>query len=261
MSGWICLHRDIQNHWIFSDAERFRAWVDLIMLSNHEDNKFMINDTLITVTRGQLAWSQLSLSNRWKWTRQKTRTFLKLLQNESMIDTKSNHHTTIITICNYSQYQDSPTNQQPTNNQPITNQQPTLNQPITTDNNVNNVNKKEKSTRAKIPFFETVELPFFIDRELFIGWQRERKKQHPKAAQTEYAINQHISELSDLEMSGYPANACLVFIRTGIWQGVNKQVCIDKMSNNGQANSNKSYQQQEREHSQKIQDAINSMDF
>jgi hypothetical protein len=151
MAGWITLHRKIQNHWLwdFKHPEKYMAWCDLLMMANHEDKKFMINNSLIECKRGQLALSQLTLSSRWKWGRQKVRTFLEMLKNDSMIDIKTNQHTTIITICNYSLYQDMQPTKQPTDNQPITNAQPTLNQPITTTkqykqlNNENNVNKKD----------------------------------------------------------------------------------------------------------------------
>jgi hypothetical protein len=122
MAGWICLQRDIQDHWIYQDPEKFRAWVDMIMLANHEPKKIRINNAFVICERGQLAYSQLSLADRWKWSRQVTRTFLQLLKNESMIEIESNQHTSIITICNYSIYQGYQPQKQPTVNQPTVNQ-------------------------------------------------------------------------------------------------------------------------------------------
>lgn len=41
--GWIKLYRDITEHWIFQDAEYFKAWVWLIMIANHEDSVILFN--------------------------------------------------------------------------------------------------------------------------------------------------------------------------------------------------------------------------
>lgn len=106
MSGWICLHRGIQSHWIYADANKLKAWLDLLLTANIEDKKFMIKSQMITCKRGQLAVSQKTLEQRWKWSRNQVRHFLELLENDGMITIESNHLTSIITICNYREFQD-----------------------------------------------------------------------------------------------------------------------------------------------------------
>ena len=94
-----------------------------------------------------------------------------------------------------------------------------------------------KKTRQKTvkpekpkPFYETIEIPDFIDREMWLGWQRERKEKFKsKAAYTAFAINQHLLQLTELHNEGFNANAALVLIRSSVWQGVNKNVCIEKL--------------------------------
>jgi hypothetical protein len=107
-NGWICLHRDIQAHWLFNFAEpdKFMAWCDLLMSANHEDKKFMVKGRVIECKRGQVAMSQTTLQKRWKMSQNKLKRFLVLLKNEGMIDFETNELTTIITICNYSKFQD-----------------------------------------------------------------------------------------------------------------------------------------------------------
>jgi hypothetical protein len=43
--GWICLHRQIQDHWLWEDRpfSRGQAWIDLLMLANHEDKKMIFD--------------------------------------------------------------------------------------------------------------------------------------------------------------------------------------------------------------------------
>jgi len=93
-------------------------------------------------------------------------------------------------------------------------------------------NPKPKTVKPEKPkpYYETVEIPEFIDREMWLGWQRERKEKFKsKAAYTEYAINQHLLQLTELQNEGFNANAALVLIRSSVWQGVNKSVCIEKL--------------------------------
>ena len=108
MAGWICLYRDIQDHWLFNfdEPDKFMAWCDLLMLANIEDKKFKLKGQLVECHRGQVGLSQVSLAKRWKWSRSKVIRFLYLLEKEGMISTKSGHLNTTITICNYSKFQD-----------------------------------------------------------------------------------------------------------------------------------------------------------
>lgn len=107
MAGWICLHRDIQEHWVFdfNEPDKALAWIDLLLLANHNENKFFIKGFLIECKRGQVAQSQLSLQKRWKMSQNKLKRFLVLLKKEGMIDFETNELTTLITICNYSAFQ------------------------------------------------------------------------------------------------------------------------------------------------------------
>jgi hypothetical protein len=107
--GWICLHRDIQAHWLFNfnESDKALAWIDLLLLASHEDNKFMAKGRVVECRRGQIAMSQITLQKRWKMSQNKLKRFLVLLKNDGMIELETNDLTTIITICNYNKYQDN----------------------------------------------------------------------------------------------------------------------------------------------------------
>ncbi len=107
--GFIKLDRNIFDHWIFQDAERFRAFVDLIQLSRWKDEKLLIGNDVVTVPRGSYYTSELKLAERWNWSRKRTREFLKLLENENMIIKKGTTKGTMLTIENYRLYQDEGT--------------------------------------------------------------------------------------------------------------------------------------------------------
>lgn len=104
------------------------------------------------IERGQVITGRLTLSNETGISEQSIRTCLKRLESTGEIMQKSTNKFTIITVCNYDNYQqDEPaTNQQLTNNQPATNQQ------LTTNKNIRI--KELKKEDSKIAFSEFVRL-------------------------------------------------------------------------------------------------------
>lgn len=105
--GWIKLHRKIQDHWIYQEKRqfsRYEAWLDLIMLANHRDNKSLIDGELITVKKGSFITSKRQLCGRWNWSNTKVDNFLKLLEEDGMVTHKSDTKKTVITIAKYEVY-------------------------------------------------------------------------------------------------------------------------------------------------------------
>lgn len=109
--GFIKIDRNMFDHWIFQDAERFRAFVDLIQLARWKDEKLLIGNDIVIVPRGSYYTSELKLADRWSWGRDKTRSFLSLLEKEKMITKNGTTKGTMITVTSYRDYQDiTPTN-------------------------------------------------------------------------------------------------------------------------------------------------------
>ncbi len=149
--GWITIHRELSEHWLWKDKpfSFSGAWVDLIMMANHKDGKFPLGEEIIHVKRGSFITSQKKLSERWGWSRSKVNRFLKLLENDAMIELKSDNKKTALTICNYSDYQDVRTaNEHQKDIKPTSNQHQTdTNNNDNNDNNdlLNNIVRKTKS--------------------------------------------------------------------------------------------------------------------
>ena len=109
MQGWVHLHRSFMDHWLygkkpFCDA---MAWVDLILLANHESNKFYVDGDVVNIERGQTFTSYRSLSNRWGWGAPRIKKFLELLEREKMLEVKTFKNGTLLTLVNYEVYQDT----------------------------------------------------------------------------------------------------------------------------------------------------------
>lgn len=104
MSGWIRLHRQIKDHWIWQDPVKFQWWLDLLLSANYAPAKVLIGSKLIDCDRGQTIRSLTQWAQRWHTSKDSTRNFLTLLKNDGMINTENMVKTTRITICNYDSY-------------------------------------------------------------------------------------------------------------------------------------------------------------
>lgn len=110
-NGWIKIYRDIWDNKLWNSNEPFdvrSAWIDLILMANHEDAEIVIGKTVHKIKRGQLHTSAKSLSTRWTWSLNKIRAYIRLLKDLGMITTESTTHGTTLTIVNYSKFQDLP---------------------------------------------------------------------------------------------------------------------------------------------------------
>lgn len=109
MQGWIKLYRSIQgNEFYFS--ERFtkaQAWIDLLLLANHKPATIFLRGVEVHLGKGDLAYSQISLSKRWKWNERTVNKFLTMLEKRQMIQSRKSNITTVISIINYTLYQSS----------------------------------------------------------------------------------------------------------------------------------------------------------
>lgn len=140
MDGWISIHRKIvENPLYFSEPfTRMQAWIDMLIIANHKEGFFFVRGNKVIVKRGQIAYSQESLSERWKWSRWKVNKFLNDLEQQKQIVQQKNKVTTLISIVNYNLYQKNHTTDC------TTDIQQTVQLTNTNNNETNVINKKEK---------------------------------------------------------------------------------------------------------------------
>lgn len=151
--GWICLHRKIQECVIWEVDEKFdyrSAWIDLLLLANHEDKKIVFDGKPIVVKRGQRITSVRKLAERWQWGIERTTRFLRMLENEKMITKESDKRRTLLTIVNYGVYNDMRNTDRYSNGtltDTVPEHQPDTNNNDNNDNN-DNKNTEESSLRS-----------------------------------------------------------------------------------------------------------------
>ena len=168
MKGWISLHRKILDNPILTRGRqysRFEAFVYMLLKANHKDNEVLIGNQKIQVKKGSFITSQKKLMKEFNWGTSRLRNFLKLLQNDDMIEINTNAISTYITINNYKALQGLQTaNKSEANRKQIDSESQTK-----TNNNVNNdnnVNKKEIFIKKVFEFekeYDKETLDEFID--------------------------------------------------------------------------------------------------
>lgn len=79
--------------------------MDLLMLCNHRDVEILFNGNPTLIGRGQYLTSVRKLSEKWRWGKDRTLRYLRLLESLSMIHRESDTRRTLITVVNYEVYQ------------------------------------------------------------------------------------------------------------------------------------------------------------
>ena len=146
-TGWIKLQRKLRNWGWYKDVPVKTLFIELLLIANHETGTWQGRE----IRKGQCVTGRKQLSFNTGLSEQQVRTAMNKLIKTGEITIESTNKFTVITVVNYSKYQGSDTDdqptEQPTDNQQSTNNQPTSNQQITTNknkkNNKNNKNKKE----------------------------------------------------------------------------------------------------------------------
>ena len=132
MTGWVSIYRDLYSHEAFNNLLEASVFAYLIVKASYKPTVVFYRKRQIPLSRGQLAITQKDLGRGFKLTRMQVRSILTRLKELNMITLNITKQITIITICNYSDYQ----HMQKKNNH-TTNQQ---NNNITNNNN-NSENK------------------------------------------------------------------------------------------------------------------------
>lgn len=125
--GYIALHRQVFGHPLFKGEKpftRLHAWLWLIAHAAWCPTQRRVGRKVVTLDRGQTATTVRELAKTWGWHRSKVERFLRMLRLEAMIrtragetiaettgETTSRTRITIITICNYSKFNDPSTGQ------------------------------------------------------------------------------------------------------------------------------------------------------
>lgn len=225
MSGWIKLHRTIQDNdlWLAEPFTWAQAWVDLLLSASHKPRSFFIRKNEVQLERGQLGWSEITMGKRWQWSRGKVRRYLAMLEARGMIVQQTSKLTSIVTICNYEEYQETLTPDE----QPVVQQMgqqtvhPTDNRQYTNKNDKKEKKEKNKDIisekkpkKAELDFSKWPEQP---EQQTMADWLAMRKR--IKADVTQTVINRLTTELTKAVNAGYTVDQCIAECCLRNWRG------------------------------------------
>lgn len=177
---------------------KWQAWVDLLLLANHDTGCVDKRGVEVKVRRGQTAIGEIKLADRWKWSRGKVRRFLSSLENSRQIrrvfaskngtedstedGQKSASVKLLIEIVNYNQYQDGPNEKK---RKTLKNSTEDSTEDGTRTRRIKNEKKKKE------------------EKELYMEDVRLTKSQHEKLVNEKGAewVNQAIQVLNNYKMS------------------------------------------------------------
>lgn len=166
-NGWVKFHRQLCSNdlWLREKFSKAQAWVDLFVNANHKDGGFWVRGTEVKVKRGQLAWSELTMASRWRWSRMKVRRFLNDLEMRGQIVQQSKHKiTSIVDIINYDKFQ-SETSDETTERQQKDNRRDT-NKNVKNVKNVKNTIAAPKGAAEESPPIPTQPILFSFKEEV-----------------------------------------------------------------------------------------------
>lgn len=145
MSGWIKSHRSLLDWEWWSDHNTSRLFIYLLHAANYKPSKWRGR----TIQAGQLLTGRKKLAIEVGISEQSVRTSLERLKSTGEVAIQSTSQYSIITVCNYTKYQevDLSNNQQDNQpaNKPTTSVQPASNH-IQEDQEIKKKKKKESNT-------------------------------------------------------------------------------------------------------------------
>lgn len=157
-AGWIKVHRKILEWEWWDDPNTFRVFMYCLLRANHSDKKYRGT----TVEKGSFLTGLHVMAEKTKLSIQQVRTSLNKLISTNEITKESTSKGTRIYVVNWEKYQDKESEVTNKITSKPTNEQQTNNKPITTNKNDKNV-KNEKKHIGEVVTPVELELKEIVD--------------------------------------------------------------------------------------------------
>lgn len=104
--GWIKLYGSIRESAVWSDPLRLKAWIDILLSANYQDDEWFEHGQLHKVKRGQFVTSIRKLGKAWGCAPNTVRRILKQFTELGMIEHNSDTlRYTLLTVVKYGDFQ------------------------------------------------------------------------------------------------------------------------------------------------------------
>lgn len=168
-NGYVKVYRSLTEKGYYKDSSYVHLWVHLLMKATYQDKEYLFNNKIEYLKPGQCITGRFSLSRETGIQASKIERILKCFESEHQIEQQTTNKFRIITILNWSEYQQ---NEQQSEQQ-VNNQRTTSEQPV----NTNNKEKKDKKENKEIYTSEFLQFysayPKHIGKEpAWKAWQK-----------------------------------------------------------------------------------------
>ena len=182
--NWIKIHRKmLENPVCMKDADHLAIWTWLLMKVCWCPKDVMFGGERITLEPGQWTTGRKAIASELHISESKVYRVLKRFESEQLIEQRTDHQCTLVTILNWDKYQNS----EQENEQQVNNERTTSEQRVNTNKEYKN-NKKGKNIYTDVP--EDI-------KDEFMEWayMREKKK---KPLLTKRAVTLALNKLNSL---------------------------------------------------------------
>lgn len=105
--GWVKLHRQIRNHWVYQNPVFLQIWIEFLLLANFDRAESLINGKFIVLKKGQFLFGRRKFAQRLGCSEWQLRAFITAASSAGMIATRKFSKYSIISITNYDLYQEN----------------------------------------------------------------------------------------------------------------------------------------------------------
>ena len=160
---WLKLHRKtLDNPIVMKDGDHLAIWIWLLCEAAYAPHDRMFGKNRITLQPGQLITGREQIASELKINQSKVQRVLKLFESEQQIEQQTTRYGRLISILNWSEYQDGEQQiEQQVNNERTTSEQQV------------NATEERKKVRKKEDIYSDV--PSEI-KDVFMEWAEMRKK-------------------------------------------------------------------------------------
>ena len=144
MQGWIKLHRQTLNSPIFNNPHLLKMWMWCLLKASHKEHDLMVGLKEVKLKEGQFVTGRNKGSSELNVNPSTWYKHIKSLEKMEMVSVESNNKFTIVTVENWSIYQDSEREKEQQKNNKIT-----------TKEQQNNTNKNVKNGKNEKTIVET----------------------------------------------------------------------------------------------------------
>ena len=110
MGGWIKIHRQIQDSWIWEDSKLLKWWLIILFHVNHEPKRFPVGDKIYVCNEGQSFRSLEQWGELFSCSKRAVLKFFDMLQKDGMVTKEiignGNRRRMLLTVNNWATFQE-----------------------------------------------------------------------------------------------------------------------------------------------------------